>query len=348
MASEIKILGAGISGLTAAINLAKGGFDVTVFEKASSVGSRFHNDYQGLENWSDDKDALEIVKELSIETSFWNKGFNNVSIYTDLQKEYTAKDANDLFYLVRRGPKNSLDENLKNQAIDAGVKIKFNSKKKEEECDIIATGVSGRKPAGIVRGIVFDTDSEDSIVLILNDKLAFKGYAYLLIADGRATMACVVIKDLSKANLCFENSFQAFTELKRMTIKNKKSFGGYGTFSLNKSNKQNHRLFVGEAAGFQDLFLGFGMKYAFLSGYIAAKSIVEEKNYDKLWQELFLDKLMASASNRLIYELSGELGYNYIANQLSSSKNPNLWLKNHYSLGSIKRLIYPLAKYTRL
>jgi flavin-dependent dehydrogenase len=348
MAREIKILGAGISGLTAAINLAKGGFYVTVFERASSVGSRFHNDFQGLENWSDDTDALEILKNLSIRTSFWNKGFNEVSFFTDLQKEFIAKDAKNLFYLVQRGPQNSLDENLKNQAFDAGVKIKFNSKMSGDECDIIATGVSGKKPVGIVRGIVFDTDSEDSIVLILNDKLAFRGYTYLLIADGRATMACVVIKDLSKANLYFENSFQAFAKLKRMTIKNKKSFGGYGTFSLNKSNIQNQKLFVGEAAGFQDLFLGFGMKYAFLSGYVAAKSIIEEKNYDQLWQELFLDKLMASASNRLIYEISGELGYNYIANQLSNSKNPKLWLKNHYSFGSIKKLIFPLAKYTRL
>jgi flavin-dependent dehydrogenase len=347
MVGEIKILGAGISGLTAAINLAKGGFEVTVFERASSVGSRFHNDFQGLENWSDDMDALEILKELSIQTSFWNKGFNEVSIYTDLKKEFIAKNANNLFYLVERGPQNSLDEDLKNQAFDAGVKIKFNSKK-EEECDIIATGVSGKKPAGIVRGIVFDTDSEDSIVLILNDKIAFKGYAYLLIADGRATMACVVLKDLSRANLYFENSLKSFTKLKRMTIKNEKSFGGYGTFSLNKSNIQNQKLFVGEAAGFQDLFLGFGMKYAFLSGYIAAKSIIEEKSYDRLWKELFLNKLMASASNRLIYEISGERGYNYIANQLGKSKNPKLWLKNHYNFGSIKKLIYPLAKYTRL
>ena len=51
---------------------------------------------------------------------------------------------------------------------------------------------------------------------------------------------------------------------------------------------QNQKLLVGEAAGFQDLFLGFGMKYAFLSGYIAAKSIIEEKNYDGLMERIVL------------------------------------------------------------
>lgn len=348
MVGKIKILGAGISGLTASINLAKGGFDVTVFEKSSSVGSRFHNDFQGLENWSDETDALQILKNLSLKTDFWNRGFKKASIYTDLKKEYTAKDADNLFYLVQRGPQDSLDENLKNQALDAGVEIKFNSKITGDECDIIATGVYGKKPVGVVKGIVFDTDSEDSIILILNDKLAFKGYSYLLVADGKATLACVVIKDLSKANSCFKNSFEAFSKLKNFKIENKRSFAGYGTFALNESNKQNRKLFVGEAAGFQDLFLGFGMKYALLSGYAAAKSIMKEKDYDMIWRELFLDKQKTSAANRLIYEISGVWGYNYIANRLSNSRSPKSWLKHQYSSSLSKRLIYPFTKFAKI
>lgn len=50
---SIKILGAGISGLTAAINLAKAGYKVDVFEKNKDVGVRFGGDLQGLENWSE-------------------------------------------------------------------------------------------------------------------------------------------------------------------------------------------------------------------------------------------------------------------------------------------------------
>lgn len=348
MAGEIKILGAGIAGLTASINLAKGGFGVTVFEKSSTVGSRFHNDFQGLENWSDETNALEILKKLSLKTSFWNKGFEKVSIYTDLKKEFIAKDADRLFYLVRRGPVDSLDESLKNQALDAGVKILFDSKTDGKECDIIATGVSGKKPVGVVKGIVFDTDLEDSAILILNDKFAFKGYSYLLVADGKATLASVVIKDLSKANLCFKNAFQAFSELKKFSIEDKRSFAGYGTFAINEINKRDEKLFVGEAAGFQDLFLGFGMKYALLSGYAAARSIVEEEDYDKICRGLFMDKQKASAANRLIYELSGQWGYNYIANRLSNSRSSKSWLKDQYSFSLGKRLIYPFTKFAKI
>ena len=347
MAGEIKVLGAGISGLTASINLAKEGFDVTVFEKSSTVGSRFHNDFQGLENWSDETDTPEILRSLSLKTNFWMKGFKNATVYTDLKKEFIAEDKDNLFYLVRRGPNDSLDESLKDQALDAGVKILFNSKMAREECDIIATGVSGKKPAGVVKGIVFDTNAEDSIILILNEKCAFKGYSYLLIADGKATMASVVIKDLSRANLCFKNSLEAFSKLKKFKIQNRRSFAGYGTFAMNETNKQDQRLVVGEAAGFQDLFLGFGMKYALLSGYVAAKSIMEEKDYDLAWRELFLDKQKASAANRLIYEISGQWGYNYIANKLGNSRSPKSWLKEQYSFGLAKRLIYPVTKFAK-
>jgi flavin-dependent dehydrogenase len=348
MAGEIKILGAGIAGLTASINLARGGFEVTVFERSLTVGSRFHNDFQGLENWSDETDALEILKDLSLKTDFWNRGFREATIYTDLQKEYVAEDADNLFYLVQRGPIDSLDESLKNQALDAGVKIIFNAKTDRKECDIIATGVSGKRPVGVVKGIVFNTDLEDSIILILNDKFAFKGYSYLLVADGRATMASVVIRDLSKANLCFKNTLEAFSKLKKIKIESKRSFTGYGTFAVNDSHIQDQRLLVGEAAGFQDLFLGFGMKYALLSGYAAAKSILEEKDYDEICRELFSDKQKASAANRLIYELSGQWGYDYIADRMSHSKSPKSWLKDQYSFSPGKRLIYPFTKFVKI
>ena len=39
---NIKIMGAGLSGLSAAINLAKAGFNVDAFEKRDNCGKRIH------------------------------------------------------------------------------------------------------------------------------------------------------------------------------------------------------------------------------------------------------------------------------------------------------------------
>src|SRR4051794_21871095 len=57
----VRILGAGISGLTAAISLAQAGREVEVFEARDDCGARFHDDFQGIENWSDEQPFLEQV-----------------------------------------------------------------------------------------------------------------------------------------------------------------------------------------------------------------------------------------------------------------------------------------------
>ena len=59
---DIRILGAGISGLTAAINLAKAGYTVEVYERNSDCGRRFLGDMQGLDNYSSKKDVLAMLK----------------------------------------------------------------------------------------------------------------------------------------------------------------------------------------------------------------------------------------------------------------------------------------------
>jgi flavin-dependent dehydrogenase len=59
MSEPIRILGAGHAGLSAAINLSKAGYPVEVYDRQRDVGMRFHNDTEGLENWSKKIDALD-------------------------------------------------------------------------------------------------------------------------------------------------------------------------------------------------------------------------------------------------------------------------------------------------
>ena len=59
---RIRIAGSGPAGMTAAINLARAGLPVTVFEKHPDSGQRFQGDLQGLENWSGNGDYGAAVQ----------------------------------------------------------------------------------------------------------------------------------------------------------------------------------------------------------------------------------------------------------------------------------------------
>ena len=72
---------------------------------------------------------------------------------------------------------------------------------------------------------------------------------------------------------------------------------------------------MGEAAGLQDYLLAFGLRQAITSGYLAAKSILNNENYDNLIKKRFLSQLQTSISNRFLYGLAGNRGYSSFLNK---------------------------------
>ncbi len=189
---QIKILGAGISGLTAAINLAKAGYDVKIFEKNSDVGKSHKLDFEGLENWT--SDIMEAIKSCGIKTNFKNKPFYNAVWYSLSLRKAEIRSKKPLFYLVERGGKDSVEYSLKNQALDCGVEFEFNSKKTAEECDIISAGA--RKPDGVAFGSFFeDVKHEDAVAGVLSNRISPRGYLYALVWDERACVVTLAYKE---------------------------------------------------------------------------------------------------------------------------------------------------------
>ncbi len=340
---QIKILGAGLSGLTAAINLALEGYEVKIFEKNSDCGKRFNNDLQGLENWASQADVLDDLKSMNIETNFYCEPFHTVQAYDFKLNKTKITSKTPIFYLVMRGnTKECLDIALKKQAIKLGVEINFNKTLAEKDANIIATGP--RRVDTVAKGIIFNTKASDIAIGILNDNIAPKGYAYLLISAGKGVLATVLFKDFKNINHCFERTIDTFNKIIDLKLKNIQEFDGYGNFFLSKRYEKNGKLFTGETIGLQDFFLMFGMRYAITSGYLAAKSIIENKNYDDLIKYKFRNQLKTSIVNRFLFERLGNKGYQLLISKTKNVNEPISFLNKHYNPSFNKKLIYPISK----
>jgi len=344
---NIKIMGAGLSGLSAAINLAKAGYNVDVFEKQSDCGKRFLGDLEGLENWSTKEDILHKFKSMNIKVNFNYNPFKKMYLSDGTEVLNNTSDRS-IFYIVRRGAfENTLDQGLKNQAIDFGVNIHFNSKARIEDMDIISTGAAENRRVGVAKGILFETESDDIAVALINKEVSNSGYAYLLIAKGHGSMLSVNFFETDhNATLYFKKTYETLTKLFDIDIKNKKNVGGVGCFLLKPRLIENNKLFTGEAAGLQDYLWGFGMRYAIISGFYAASSIIEHKNYKKLIKKHLSSRIKRSVVNRYLSRKHGDQFYSHLMNLAKESNQWHNLLYQAYNPTWYSRMIYPFAKWS--
>jgi hypothetical protein len=223
-----------------------------------------------------------------------------------------------------------------------GVRIHFNETIPEADADIVATGPLGKSLAGIAKGIVFDTNGEDTTITACNDALAYKGYSYLLIREGYGCMVSVVMGDFKRIGGCFDATKNYFMKDLSLDIKNPKPVGGVGCFSINAPLKKGKTLYAGEAAGLQDFVGGFGMLYAFRSGYLAARCIIDGKDYASAAELEFGEQRRTSIVNRYVYERFLRYGnYYFLIHLLTISSRLGFDAYNRYGL--LHKLTYPFA-----
>ena len=366
--ASIKILGAGLSGLTAAINLAKAGYKIDVYEKNKDSGMRFNGDLQGLENWSMEKDILQDLTSMNIKINFSANPYHVLHVRDSKLKDKVIKSKRPMFYIVQRGAlKGSIDYGLKKQALDSGVKIHYGKTLSEKDIKndksniyIIASGP--KDVFAVAVGISFRTNNKDIAIGILDDSIAPKAYGYILVSKGKGCIATVLAKDFVNANNYFKKLMQAEKKIINVKKTNIKKISGFGNFHIMDNYFKDEKYWVGEAAGMQDKLWGFGMRYAITSGYLAAKSIIESRDvkgnkikeiegnnmkeiekvkgylYDKLIKERFVNQLKTSAVNRFFYEKLGNGGYRFFVDK--AKNNPFKFLNKAYNSNFLRKVLF--------
>ncbi len=342
--NDTTIVGAGPSGLACAIVLARAGRRVTVREWQGEVGHRFHDDFQGLENWSRDEDVLEELASAGIAADFKHHAFASGTVFDPSARRYQVRGKRPLFYLMRRGPaEGTLDRALLGQALAAGAEVHFNDRVREfDGPGVLAAGP--RRADVIAAGHLFDTNMADGAWLALGHAIAPGGYAYLLVQGGRGTVASFMFtgfRDQAKHVAAAVAFFRANAGLK---MRNPRPFAGYGNTRLPTTAMQGGHPVIGEQAGFQDALAGFGIRYAIRSGVLAAQSILDGGNYTARWQAELGPGLKAGVVNRLVFDLAGEPGMKLAIGRLARVDASGL-LKRAYSPSLAKRLLLPLARW---
>jgi flavin-dependent dehydrogenase len=342
----IRIAGAGPSGLAAAIILARAGRAVEVHEAKRDVGTRFIGDLQIIEGASESEPVPAFLDRLGIERNFYFRPADWATFYDHRGVGRVIRSNEPYGWFIHRGAEEgTLDRGLLAQAQRAGAKVLFNSRLPAEQADIVATGPAS--PDGLAKEMTWKVGDHtpELIDVYFNHKLAPGGYSYLFILDGVATFGCAIVADFKQIDSYFDHSLDAAQRLHDFEVPADARTGySYMNFHLKRAATSNGSRFVGEAAGFQDYLFGLGIRYALTSGALAARSILEERDYDELWKSALESKQQTSLVNRFLYETGGNFGLSVFVRQAAHAKDFHRYLSGWHRNRWWKSLLSPVIR----
>ncbi len=345
MTDPIHIAGAGPAGLAAAVNLAKGGYDMMVHEKNPDVGMRFNGDFQGIENWSSETDALPFLESVGVSVNLKYNSFNRLVTFDPSGRRHVVKSRKPLFYLVERGNgSDSLDQSLKRQAIGAGAKFILNKRAKEAKQGKVIVATGPKVADAIAKGILFGTSYPDPAITFADNRIAPKAYACLLVSGGRATFATCLFEDFKNARDYFERALERMQKLVKIDIQSPKQFGDYVNFFLRPRFKGTRFSCIGECAGLQDGPWGFGIRYAIMSGALAARSIMRGRSYERLARKKMSKIFEVSITDRFIFSHLGNRRYETVLSYGDTLEDLVEWLKKWYNPSPFKTVAPQVTK----
>ena len=124
-----------------------------------------------------------------------------------------------------------------------------------------------------------------------------------------------------------------------------RTFGGTGNVRAAPIARKGTVLYAGEAAGLQDALWGFGMRFALVSGHMAARALLERspRDYERSLRQRFAGFLRTSVVNRYIYEKLGDAGYAWLLRRIARATDAGLLVSGppRRALRALRPLIDP-------
>lgn len=340
---DIHIVGAGPAGLVAARYLAQAGYKPVVFEQSHDVGMAYQGTWQCLENWSTEEDATALLAAMGVAVNFRREPIAASTFYGPERLPHALAGTRPLVYLVQRGPRpGALDLGLKEQALAAGAEIRFGQRLDKTRAAHVIVATGAHSAEAHIEQVTFETSHPDRCIGFLDDDLAPLGHASLLVQDGRGTLSSWCFKKDVSPGPYLDRTLGVVQEL-GLDVESPRRLSGFVNFSMAPPWARGNFYFVGERAGFQDALWGFGLRYALVSGILAARAIAMNEDYDALCRRFIVPGQEVSLANRAIFHQLGHRGYEWA---LRSAAGHNVMgvLRRNYLSTRTKSLLHEIAR----
>lgn len=289
---KIAIIGAGISGLSCALELKNSGINPTIFEKRSQVGEPAG--YSSI--WLRSLPGI-VMDQFAYFRAKYNFDLAPLSYLKEIVMTSPIKTLNirgKLGYIVKRGPeKNSLENQLA-EKMDAQIQfdsyININEILNEYNFIVVAnannliaknfnlwtdTFVAPARVATVLGN--FDTGSAQ---IWLNTSYAKNGFAYLVPNSQKEATLTLIVNGIASRELDYY--WKKFLTTENINYCILETNDLEHTCGFMSSYKTDNVLFTGNAAGLTDDLIGCGGFNAVESGALAARSIIHNLDYNKL------------------------------------------------------------------
>ena len=302
---KIAIIGAGIAGLSAALTLEKNGFIPDVYEQNalvadhySHVGVILNMAYRSISS-----EPLKYLSKLLTVKLSPLETINNLIINSKNSQASVKNEVIGHSFIVGPEPtslQNQILKHLKNSRVLYEQRESLENLRQKYDYVIVATGsrsedyVADKYLKGWHQYLVAYSrvakiygKFEPNTSIVWGDKEILKdGYAFLAPFSRQIASLYVTVPHISgwaELDQIWKEFFKKESILEKSTL--------LGTFerthvsAYSSSVTWGNCLFVGDQGCFLDPFLGLGGATAIVSGVMAARSIIENRSYDKLVQE---------------------------------------------------------------
>ncbi|MCX6667523.1 MAG: NAD(P)/FAD-dependent oxidoreductase [Euryarchaeota archaeon] len=387
---DVTIVGAGLAGATVAKILSKKDLNVLLVEQfkiGDSFGSKIDvTEVKTLEQYVK---KLEIKPHCITFTSKWYSPSNNLFLL-ELKnpdcyffKRGPAEDSIES-QLIREATKNGVElaldtkvTNIKKERSDATVILATPTGEKRIRSKVIIgadgvdskvakiCGLSENKTIRMVEGYGIECSHFKNVEpkipeIYINSEYAPGGYLYLApTLDGTTTAVCLLDKRRLN-NINIEKYFYSFIKNNVMLkekfseVKVLNKIHGVGIISGPlKTTVKNNVVLIGNAARVMDPFFAYGVKYAIITGSLAANVVVEAisendisvlKKYEILWRNELVDSIKTGFFLRGIFDHLTDSDIEYIINILNRIKSNGLDFDEMFDSFSIKKHVLSILR----